>query len=116
VNWAILGVVIMLLLCFCLRPRRAVFLRDGEKGKIERDDVVVDVEFTEISSPLVNVYFKITDGGMHVAEERFALDVRSGGSRRLFPTDSMYHDYPYILTSEVSRRRDRVGVYLDKRA
>ncbi|MDP3778745.1 MAG: hypothetical protein Q8R30_01695 [bacterium] len=100
-------VIIVLLLYLRLRPRRAVFLRDGEKGKIERDDMVVDVEFTEISS-------KITEGGRNVAEEKCRMDARSG-SMRLFPNDSRYHDYAYVLTGEVSRKRDRVGVYLDKR-
>lgn len=110
---AILAIIVFLLY-LRLRPRMAVFLRDGEKGKIERDDMVVDVEFTEISSPFVNVYYKITEGGRNVAEEKCRMDA-SSGSMRLFPNDSRYHDYAYVLTGEVSRKRDRVGVYLDKR-
>lgn len=122
-RWAILSITVVLFLLYiclilyiCLRPRRTViFLKDGKRGNIQKDDVVVDVEFTEISSPLVNVYYRIAEGGAHVAEERCAMDARSG-SILLFPGNSSYHDYPYVLTGQVSKKKDRIGVYLDKRA
>ncbi len=89
------------LLYLGLRSRRnSIFLRDGQRGKIQIDGVTAEVRFLDIASPLVSVYFKIIDAGVELAEEIFAIDPQER-FLKLFPSDSVHDDYPYILMGEL---------------